>query len=317
MKYQKIAFVFPGQGSQYAGMGKSFAESYPIAKQTFEEADDLLGRGLSKIIFNGADQDLLETRNSQTAIYVTSIALWRVLQKEFPDLQPEVCAGHSLGEYSAITASGRAVFKDVLPLVQARGQYMNEACEATKGGMAAILGLDGDAVEALIQSIGLPNDLWAANFNSPGQVVVSGTEKGLEAVAAAAKAAGAKRVIPLTVHGAFHSGLMRQAEERLSEHLKHLPMQESSIQLVMNVLGGYVDDLEGVRRNMIRQITSPVRWEQGVRAMASQGIEFFVEIGGGKVLTGLGKRIGVEGAAIDQVEDLHKFEKEVIAEARA
>lgn len=304
-----IAFIFPGQGSQYPGMGKDFSISFPVARHTFEEADDLLGRCLSKVIFEGDEKELMETRNSQVAIYVTSVATWRVVNQQLPDLIPQVCAGHSLGEYTALTVSGRAAFADALELVRARSQYMNEACEQTKGGMAAILGLDADSVTQIVQELALPKDLWIANYNSPGQVVVSGTEKGMEAIAVAAKAKGAKRVIPLPVHGAFHSGLMKYAEDRLAPHLEALSLKDSSKAFVMNVPGDYVSDLSVIRRNLMKQVTSPVRWEQGVRAMRSQGIELFVEIGCGKVLTGLSKRIGVEGIAIDQIADLEKIEK--------
>lgn len=304
---KKIAFIFPGQGSQYPGMGKDFYEGYAIVRETFEQANDILGRDLKKIILEGPEDVLTETRNSQTGIYVVSIAYLRLLQKQFPDLKPSVCAGLSLGEYSAVTAAGYLSFEEGLPLVQYRGQYMNDACEKHKGTMAVVLGLDADAVEAIVKEVNLPNDLWAANFNCPGQVVISGTLKGIEAGTQAAKAKGAKRVLPLPVHGAFHSGLMKEAEERLRPHVEAIPLKESSTQLVMNVPGNLVNDRAEIRNNLIRQVTHPVRWEQGIRRMEESGVNLFIEIGCGKALSGFNKRIGnMPTISIEKVSDLEQ-----------
>lgn len=312
IKYRKIAFLFPGQGAQYVGMAKDFVEKYSIAKETFEEADDLLQRNLSSIILQGPDDILTETKNSQAGIFVACIAILRVIQKMFPDLQPSVCAGLSLGEYTAITASGRLKYSECLPIVQYRGQYMNEACETSKGTMAVVLGLDANDVEELVKEVNLPNDLWAANFNCPGQVVISGTLKGIEAGTAAAKAKGAKRILPLQVHGAFHSGLMQKAEERLAEHIYKAPIQEGSSELVMNVTGNFVSDLEHIKKYLIKQVTNPVRWEQGIKAMNSEAVDLFLEIGCGKTLSGFNKRIGVPAPTIsiekiEDLEDVHKI----------
>lgn len=313
LKYHKIAFLFPGQGAQYIGMGKDFAESFTTAQRTFEEADDILGRKLSKIIMEGPEPILTETKNSQTGIYVTSIALLRVLQEQYPAIKPSVCAGLSLGEYTAATSAGFMDFAHCLPLVQSRGQFMNDACEATKGTMAVVLGLDSDTVEKMVKEVNMPNDLWAANFNCPGQVVISGTLKGIEAGTEAAKAKGAKRVLPLQVHGAFHSGLMKKAEERLAEHVLIAPISKSPIGFVMNVTGDFVDGIDEIRQLLIKQVTSPVRWEQGVRKMAEKGVDLFVEIGCGKTLAGFNKRIGamVPTLSIEKVEDLAILEKEI------
>lgn len=305
----KKAFIFPGQGAQYPGMAKDFYENYPIAKETFQEADDILGRNLSKIILNGPEEMLTETRNSQTGIFVASIAILRTLQKLFPQLKAAVCAGLSLGEYTALTAAEKLDFGAALDLVQKRGTFMNEACEKTEGTMAVVLGLSGEVVEKLVRDLNMPHDLWAANFNCPGQVVISGTLKGIEAGSQAAKAAGAKRVLPLQVHGAFHSGLMKSAEERLSEYVMAAPLKESSIELVMNVPGDYVKELSQIRTYLIQQVTHPVRWEQGIRAM--KDVEQCIEIGCGKTLNGFAKRI--EGApptiSIEKVPDLEQLEK--------
>jgi len=310
-EYHNVAFIFPGQGAQYPGMGKDFASEFSEAKQTFEEADDLLHTGLSSLIFQGEEEDLKQTKRCQSAIYVDCIAILRVVRTLFPDLRPSVCAGLSLGEYTALTASERLGFNDCLPLIHHRGQYMHEACEATKGGMAVIVGLSAAAVEAIIADINMPEDLWAANFNCPGQVVISGTERGVEAGAAAAKAQGAKRVVPLKVHGAFHSGLMSSAEERLAKHIQAAPIVDGTADIVMNVPGDYVTNLEDIRTNLIKQITSPVRWEQGIHVMMDHAVDLFVEMGPGNTLAGMNRRIGVSvpTVSIDKITDLSALEK--------
>jgi [acyl-carrier-protein] S-malonyltransferase len=310
----KKAFLFPGQGAQYPGMGKDFYESYPIAKSTFEEANDLLGRDLAKVVLEGPVELLTETKNSQTGIYVVSIAILRVINDLFPDLSPSVCAGLSLGEYTAATAAGYLTFDEGLPLVQRRGQYMNDACVATKGAMAVILGLSAEEVERLVHEIDLPKDLWAANFNCPGQVVVSGTERGIAALSAIAKEKGAKRVLPLQVHGAFHSGLMKSAQDRLSEYVNQVKLGKPFSELVMNVSGDFVSKESEIKRLLIEQVTSPVRWEQSIRAIDSQGIALYLEIGPGNTLAGFNKRIGVKAPtlSIEKVEDLRKLEEALV-----
>lgn len=308
---KKIAFVFPGQGAQYPGMGKDFYESYQIARSVFEEADDRLGRDLSSVILKGPAETLTETRNSQTGIYVVSIAILRVLSELFPEMVPTFCAGLSLGEYTAATAAGYFTFGEGLPLVQNRGQFMNEACEATEGTMAVILGLSPTQVEEIVNDVNLPNDLWAANFNCPGQVVVSGTQKGIEAAAAAAKSKGAKRVLPLQVHGAFHSGLMREAQERLAEHVNEVRLREPKAELVMNVTGGIVKGESEVRDLLIRQVTSPVKWQQSIETIEREGVDLYIEMGPGKTLAGFNKRIGVQAPtiSIEKIEDIKQLEE--------
>lgn len=310
MTKKKVAFLFPGQGAQYLGMGKSFYDQFPIARRTFEEADDVLHRKLSKVVFEGPEAELVETRNSQTGIYVASIAILRVLQEKIPLLTPSICAGLSLGEYTALTASGRIDFATGLALVDKRGQYMSDACEANKGTMAVIMGLDSLVVEEMIKNLDLPHDLWAANFNCPSQVVISGSIKGVEAGLVAAKALGAKMLVPLRVYGAFHSGLMRYAEERLVDHVKATALKESSVGFVMNVPAELVTDVEEIKHNLIRQVTSPVRWEQSIRAIEREAIDEYLEIGCGKVLAGFNRRIGTKASttSIEVVEQLAAIE---------
>ncbi len=306
-----IAFIFPGQGAQYPGMAKDFVSTFAIARHTLEEADDLLGRKLSTLILEGPEKILTETKNSQVGIFVASMAILRVLQDLYPHISPGVCAGLSLGEYTALCASGRLSFKETLSLVQYRGQFMNDACEQIPGTMAVVLGLEGPDVEAIVKEVNLPHDLWVANFNCPGQVVLSGTLKGIEIGSAAAKAKGAKRVLPLQVHGAFHSGLMVGAERRLREPVEATKLNKSLIEFVMNVPGDFVEEMDVIKENLIKQVTHSVRWEQGIRTMEKRGFTRFIEIGCGKTLAALNKRIGVKGAtlSIEKVEDLQAIEQ--------
>lgn len=314
---RKIAFLFPGQGAQYCGMGKDFVVQYPEARQTFEEADDILGRKLSKVVFEGPEALLTETRNSQAAIFVNSLAILNTLRKLYPEIQPSVCSGLSLGEYTALTSAGFISFAQCLPMVQYRGQYMNDACEEHKGVMAAVIGLSADEVESSVRSVNLPNDLWVANFNCPGQTVISGTPKGVEAGGLALKEAGAKRVLPLQVHGAFHSGLMQSAAAKLEPHIERAAFQPGHAQLVMNVSGDFVTDLNQVKSNLVKQVVCSVRWEQGIRAMQREGVDLYVEIGCGKTLAGMNKRIGVTAPtiSIDKVEDLRLLDEQLAAMA--
>lgn len=312
-KYKKIAFLFPGQGAQYPGMGKDFYESFSLVRHLFEEANDIVKRNVSNVILHGPEDLLTQTKNSQTGIFLTSIALLKVFQNAFPEHTPFATAGLSLGEYTALTAAGNLVFSDALALVEKRGQFMNEACETAKGTMAVIMGLDSLEVEKMVQEANLPNDLWAANFNCPGQTVISGTVKGIAEGEKRAKERGAKRVLPLQVHGAFHSGLMRSAEEKLSIELRHVPFLKSPIKITMNVTGNFVENPDEMRIALSKQVTSPVRWEENVRSLMSENIDLFLEIGPGKTLSGLNKRNGVLAPTfnLERVEDLEILAKEL------
>lgn len=307
--YKKIAWIFPGQGAQYPGMGKGFYENFSIAREVFEQANDVLKRDLSSIVLNGPEETLTETKNSQVGIFVTSIALLRVIQSEFPDYMIDYTAGLSLGEYTALTAANKLSFEPCLSLVQYRGEFMNDACRNTQGAMAVVLGLSGEEVEAIVRDVNLPNDLWAANFNCPGQVVLSGTAKGVEVGAKVALEKGAKRVLPLQVHGAFHSGLMKEAEKRLTPFVQDAPITTGDAELVMNVTGTTVSDISSIKQNLVSQVTHPVRWEQSIRHLMEQGIELFIEVGCGKTLSGFNKRIKVPvpTISIEHPEDLEKL----------
>ncbi len=289
-------------------MGKDFYDAFPAARATFQEADDLLSENLSKIIFEGPEPLLTQTRNSQVAIFVTSVAILRTIHQQFPDLKPSVCSGLSLGEYTALFAAGRLGFAETLLLVQERGRLMNEACERTSGTMAAVLGMDAAGIESAVQ--GLPG-VWVANYNAPGQTVISGTKEGIEKAAVVLKEKGAKRVIPLTVHGAFHSGLMQSAQDGLASWVERSPIQESAIELVMNVPGKAVSGVEEMKRCLISQVTHSIRWEQGIQSMGP--MDLYLEIGCGKTLTGLGKKIGVQGLclSIDKIADLDQLAAKV------
>lgn len=314
---KKITFLFPGQGAQYVGMGHDFYTQFPAARRIFEDGDECLHRKLSDVIFHKDEATLTETKNSQPAIYVTSMAILTVLEELFfsTKASPFACAGLSLGEYTALTASNKLNFSKTLPLVQSRGLYMHEACEQIPGTMAVILGLDDAAVEQVVSELNMPKDLWCANFNCPGQVVISGTVKGIEAGSKACLAKGAKRALPLQVHGAFHSGLMMAAQERLREHVLGAEIQESPIRFAMNVTGDFAEKPDTIKDLLVRQVTSPVRWQKAIRTLDSAETELFIEIGCGKTLAGLNKRIGVKAQTItiEKVEDLKTLESSLIS----
>lgn len=303
---KKIAFIFPGQGSQFVGMAHDFVTTFQEAKYVFEEGNDILNRNLSKIVFEGPLELLTETKNSQTGIYLCSMAILRVLEKQYPSLKPILTSGLSLGEYTALTASGKLSFADTLPLIQCRGEWMNEACEMKKGTMAAIFGLSNEVLESIVEGI---DDLWVANYNAPGQTVISGSDKGVAEGVEKAKAKGAKRAIPLQVHGAFHSGYMSYAKEKLEAKIREVSLKDSAIDIVMNVPGTAVKESTSIQNYLIEQVTSPVKWEQGIRSM--QNIDLFIEIGCGRVLTGLNRQIGVNVPTINvsKITDLEELAK--------
>ncbi len=308
---KKIAFLFPGQGSQYVGMGKDFYDNYEVSREVFDEADRILGYKFSDLIFSGPKEELTLTKNSQLAIFIVSYAIYKAVQQEVSSLTASVCAGLSLGEYTALTASGKISFADCLQLVKHRAAFMNDACETHPGSMSVVLGMEEIAVESALKELS-GHEVVIANLNCPGQIVIAGTKEGLEVAAEHLKAKGAKRILPLDVSGAFHSPLMKEAQDRLTPYLKSVALTETSVDLVMNTPGEYVSDLKIMREQLIQQVTQPVRWEKGIHAMVKEGVDLFVEMGCGKTLSGMNKRIGVTAPilSVEKITDIQELVKD-------
>lgn len=304
----RVAFLFPGQGAQYPGMLKDFCDAFARAREVVEEADRVLGYAFSEILFSGSREELMATKNAQLAVYIASIAIVRVMQEEFPEIQPVVCAGLSLGEYTALTAAGNLSLSECLPLVALRAELMEAACVEHPGTMRVVLGLDEERVRAALQQIA-PVRVWVANLNCPGQVVISGEVADMGRAEEALKQHGARRVLPLDVSGAFHSPLMQEAQKKLEPALLEVPLRETPIDLVMNVTGDVVKECEKMREMLVQQVTSPVYWEKGIRTMMGLGVSAFFEIGPGKALAGMNQRIGVDvpTRSIGKVEDIEVY----------
>lgn len=284
-----LAFLFPGQGSQAVGMGKDLAEKYPVARQTFEEADEALGYKLSQLCFAGSQEQLRRTEITQPAILTASIAAWRVLTQK--GIKPSFVAGHSVGEYSAHVAAGTVSFADAVRTVRNRGKYMQEAVPAGMGAMAAILGMDLEEVTAVCNNAAQGEVCEPANINSPEQVVISGATAAVERATKLADERGAKRAKILPVSAPFHCSLMRPAQERLSADLQSLGFRKPSVFVVCNVDAALVDDAGRSRDALVRQVTGSVKWEPSMRLLITQGVQMFVEVGPGKVLCGLMRQI--------------------------
>lgn len=301
----KMTWIFPGQGAQYVGMAKDFYDAFSKARETFEEASELLSVDFARLIFEGPESELTQTKNSQPAIFMVSVAMLRCLQERCPELRPWSAAGLSLGEYSALHASGRISFADGLKIVAARGLAMQQACLEQKGVMRVVLGLDPEGVAAH-----LPADVWIANLNCPGQVVIAGKESAMVQAEERLKAQGAKRVLPLEVSGAFHTPLMQSAQEKLRPLLTSVPLQESAVQFVMNVPGDIIAETREIRNHLISQVMSSTQWEKGIRKLDSLGADLYLEIGPGKTLAGMNKKIGVRAPTLnlEKVTDLTQIE---------
>ena len=280
------AYIFPGQGSQYVGMGKDLCEQFPVVKKYFDEADSVLGFSLSTICFEGPEEELKQTKNTQPAIFLHSVALWNLLKRT----DAAMVAGHSLGEYSALVAAGSISFADAIKLVRLRGELMQKAGEENPGTMAAIVGLDANIVGEVTNKASEVGVVQAANFNSPGQIVISGSVAGVHKAMEIAKERGAKLVKELVVSGAFHSPLMQSAKDKLKEALDAVTINDAKIPVYANVTAKPVQLAAEIRKLLFEQVTNPVRWEETVNNMSADGATTFIEIGPGKVLHGLVKR---------------------------
>ncbi len=291
--WEKTAIIFPGQGSQAVGMGKDFAEKFTIAKEIFEQADDLLGYALSKICWDGPEDDLNQTNYTQPALYVTSMAIWRVLQQELPDVKPAWVAGHSLGEFTALTVAGAMSYEEGLQLVQTRGSLMQQAGVDSPGAMAALLGLDTDKVTELCEAVSQETGqvVVLANDNCPGQVVVSGDIGAIDHLVEVASDAGAKRAVKLSVSVAAHSPLMASALASFKEKLNQITVNAPVIPVYGNVSASPLKTVDEIRKELDHQLTQTVRWTESMQAIIDEGAETFVEVGSKDVLSGLMKRI--------------------------
>lgn len=296
----KVAFVFPGQASQYSGMGKELAEKYPVARAVFDEADQALGFSVSKLCFEGTEDDLKLTANTQPAILTVSVAAGRVLAEK--GIAPDFVAGHSLGEYSALVAAGSVKFADAVKLVHRRGTYMQEAVPAGQGAMAAIMGLSPAVVQDACKRAAEGEICSPANLNSPEQTVISGHAGAVKRAVEIASQLGAKRSMVLPVSAPFHSALMIPAQEKLEKDLNAAEFEDLQVPLVTNVDADSIRQGEEARSALIRQVTMPVRWEESMRMLLDEGVNTFVEVGPGRVLTGLMRQIERSVATLN-VED--------------
>ncbi len=310
---KKIVFLFPGQGAQFVGMARDFYETFPVAKQTFEEAEDLLKQPITHWIFDGPESLLKETQISQIAIYTVSMAIFRVVEM-ITGLYPYACAGLSLGEYTALTAAGWLSFAETLLLVQKRGGLMQRCCEETKGTMAVLLGGEVHAIESWVRNAPFPKELWVANYNAPAQTVLAGSERAIAWVQqTATEGVGVKKVVALEVAGAFHSGFMAQAREGLAPYLQVAPICKGKSRLAMNVTGGFVDDPQEVRKNLVAQVTEPVRWSAILSEMEKEGVDVYVTFGPGKSLAGINRQNGLRGSSlvVERIADIELLQKGV------
>ena len=286
------AFVFPGQGAQFVGMGKDLYENNPVAKEMFDKANEILGFNITDLMFNGTDEDLRQTKVTQPALFLHSVILAKTMGDDF---NPDMVAGHSLGEFSALVAAGALSFEDGLRLVSARAQAMQKACEKTPSTMAAVLALPDARVEELCASV-TEGVVVPANYNCPGQIVISGSIEGVDAACAKMLEAGAKRALKLKVGGAFHSPLMEPARAELADAIAHTDFHAPKCPVYQNVNAEPQTDPETIKKNLIAQLTAPVRWTQTIQNMIAAGADTFVEVGPGAVLQGLVKKISSEVA---------------------
>lgn len=299
----KTALLFAGQGAQVVGMGKDLAEKFPSAKAWFERANSVLGYDLASVCFSGPEAELTKTENAQPGIFLVSWVAFQLLKEHVPSLTFEATAGLSLGEFTALAAAEAMTFEDGLKLVRERGRFMQEACEATRGGMAAIIGLD----EAPTREVCAQAGVVLANLNCPGQLVISGETEKIAQACELAKARGARRALPLAVAGAYHSPLMASAQPKLQAELARVNLSPPKVSVVSNVTAQPHDGAESIRARLVEQVTSSVRWEESMRYLLAQGFNRFIELGPGSALSGFMKRID-KNAAMLNVADLAGLE---------
>jgi [acyl-carrier-protein] S-malonyltransferase len=302
----KRAILFPGQGAQHPGMGKEFYEAFASVRERFEEAEDLLHEPFSKICFEGPEGLLKKTAKAQPALFVVGAALFDLVRSQSKGFSFDFALGLSLGEYTALYALEALSFQEALSLVAIRGKLMEEACGKNRGGMAAVLGLSQGQVEAVVRDLHLPDDLFVANFNAPSQIVISGTEKGIREGSFRLQEAGAKKVLPLEVEGAFHSGLMKGVEAPLREAIRSKKWQKPNKPLVMNLTGKVSDHIEEIMEGLVSQVSHSVRWQESIEGLHKGGVLHYVEFGPGRTLSALNKRISSDLVThnLEKVADL-------------
>ncbi len=310
MKSRKIAFVFPGQGSQYVGMGKDIWEYYQIAKKVYRQGDEKLGLLLSNLCFYGPEEELRLTANTQPAILITSAAILKVLEME--GIRPDYTAGHSLGEYTALVAAGSLTIPDAVWLVRQRGLLMQEAVPPGQGTMAAIIGLSIEEVQTICQESSHEEVVEPANYNCPGQIVIAGHVGAVERAMQLAREKGAKRAVPLNVSGPFHSTLLHSASEKLAELLEQVLISRPWVPVVSNCQAEFTDDSREIKENLVKQVSSAVLWQQSIEKLLAIGVTTFIEIGPGKVLTGLIKKIDKE-VEVFNIEDGESLSRTVLS----
>lgn len=304
----KIGFLFSGQGAQYVGMGKELSESIEVCRDAFESADKELGFSISNICFNGPEEELNKTENTQPAIVTMSIAAVRALEDR--GIKADMTAGLSLGEYSALVCSGALTLEAAVVLVKKRGKYMQEAVPMGVGAMAAIIGLDSEKIKEVCQESAYAGIIEAANYNCPGQIVIAGENEAVKVACEKAKEKGALKAIMLVVSGPFHTSMLKSAAQKLEKELEHISFSKFNIPVLTNVTGGFIESTDKIKEYLKQQVMSSVQWEATIRNMMEQGVDTFIEIGPGKVLSGFVKKINRK-AVILNVEDLASLNKTI------